>query len=201
MKRISLIALAGMMALGTAPAQAAAVPARAILLGTPWWAWMLLALLVYNGLVLSKTRSLPPWRLLIQPAIFLGWGTISLALGARSDPILALDWLVFAAAGGALAWATSRAGAWPIDRAQGLVRVSGSLLPLLRSLVIFAAKYALAAAAALHLGSPGGLRFLDMAVSGASAGYFALWAAQLLIAYRRPSIAAVLIAPRKGATP
>ncbi|HKT20524.1 MAG TPA: hypothetical protein VJR47_20895 [Stellaceae bacterium] len=200
MERISLIALAGMMALGIATAQAATIPVRAILIGTPWWVWGLLALLAYNGFALSKPRSLPLWRLLIQPAIFMGWGTISLALGVRSGPILALDWLAFAAAGGALAWAT-RADPWSIDRARGLVRIPGGMLPLMRSLAIFAAKYALAVAAALHLGSPAGLRLLDMAVSGASAGYFALWAGQLVIAYRRQPIAAALIAPRKGATP
>ena len=100
MERISLIAIAGMMALGAEAAQAATIPAGAILLGTPWWVWALLALLVYNGLALSKTRSLPPWRLLIQPAVFMGWGTISLALGAEAGPSLALDWLAFASAGG-----------------------------------------------------------------------------------------------------
>jgi len=184
-KRISFIALAGMMALSVAPAQAAAVQPSAVLLGTPWWVYAVFGLLLYNGLTLTKTRSVPLWRLLTQPAIFIAWGAVSLALAAPVQPILALDWLVLAVAGAGLSLATSQASAWPMERARGVIVMPGSYLPLMRSLVIFAAKYALGVAVALRLASPGGLRLLDMAVSGASAGYFAAWAIQLALAYRR----------------
>jgi hypothetical protein len=168
MEKILRITLAGMMALAAAPAQAA--PVGAVAAGTPVWVYAVLALLIYNGLALTRTRAVPLWRLLIQPAVFIGWGMVSLALAAPTHPILLADWFALAALGGALGLATTRSSRWSTDRESGAVRVAGSILPLARSLAIFAVKYALAVAAALHLAAPAALIPWDMAVSGASAG-------------------------------
>jgi hypothetical protein len=186
-----------MMALAPAPAQAAP-PLGAILSGTPWWAYALLALLVFNGFVLIKSRAIPLWRLLVQPGIFLGWGIASLALAAPAHPGSIAIWVMAAAIATPLGFATSRAARWTTDRARGVLYVPGSPLPLTRSLGLFVAKYAIAVATALHAATPQSLAFSDMAVSGLGAGYFAGWLLRLVLAYRRDPALASSASPAAG---
>jgi hypothetical protein len=61
-----------------------------ILQNTPWWVFALFALLMWLGFQALKPRTLPIWRLLITPAVFIGWGITSLA----ASPHLILDWSV-----------------------------------------------------------------------------------------------------------
>jgi hypothetical protein len=156
-----------------------------ILLNTPWWVFALFALLMWLGLQALKPRTLSIWRLLITPAIFIGWGVTSLALQSMSSPILIADWSVAAVIGAAIAWTTSRLDNVRIDRARQLVSLPGSALPLIRNLMIFSAKYGLGVAVAIAPASQSDLAVWYIAVSGASAGYFLGWLARLASAYRR----------------
>lgn len=45
-----------------------------ILLGTPTWVWVLLAVLVSRGMKAMKGGTAPLSKLGIVPAIFAGWG-------------------------------------------------------------------------------------------------------------------------------
>lgn len=156
-----------------------------ILQGTPWWVYPLLALLIAIGLQGLKSRAVSLARALVVPAIFVSWGVASLALQPSWSGGLLLDWLVPASLGAGLALLTTRRDAAHLDRASGHVHLSGSWLPLLRNLLVFAAKYGLAVAAALAPAARGQFALWDIAVSGASAGYFLGWTAWLAWNARR----------------
>src|SRR5579863_140752 len=108
-----------------------------ILLHTPWWVFAVFASLLALGLQALRPRVVALWRLLLTPAIFIAWGLVSLALRlAPASPItgalLVLDWLAAAAAGGALAWTTTRPAAMRVE-ATGIA-VPGSAVPLVRNM-------------------------------------------------------------------
>jgi hypothetical protein len=182
------IASAAILALAAPAAQAAEI--GGILRGTPWWVYPLLALLVFFGLQAAKPRTISVLRVLVIPAIFIGWGILSLLGQVGAAPFLLVDWLVTAVAGGGLAMATTRVDPLTIDRGRNLVRLAGSRLPLARNLLIFAAKYALAVAVAIAPLAHDRLAFWDIGVSGLSAGYFLGWLIRFALAYRAaPSVA------------
>jgi hypothetical protein len=156
-----------------------------VLQHTPWWAFAVFALLIWFGWQALRPREVPVWRLLITPAIFIGWGVTSLVIQSTAAPMLAADWSATAAIGAAIAWTTSRFDNVGIDRARQLVSVPGSASTLIRNLLIFSAKYGLAAAAAMMPAWRSELALWDIAVSGASAGYFLGSLARLALAYRR----------------
>jgi hypothetical protein len=156
-----------------------------ILPNTPWWVFALFALLMWLGFQALRPRTLPMWRLLITPAIFIGWGVVSLALQSMSSPILIADWSIAAVVGAASAWTTTRLHDVAIDRARQHVSLPGSALPLIRNLLIFSAKYGLGVAIAIAPASKSDLAIWDIAVSGASAGYFPGWLLRLASAYRQ----------------
>jgi hypothetical protein len=156
-----------------------------ILLHTPWWAFVLFALLLGFGLQALKPRTIPISRLLIVPAVFIGWGAASLAPRlTQSSPLLVADWLFAALAGAALLWLTGRPDRFGFERA-GFVSIAGSALPLARNMAIFFARYALVAAATINPAQRPSLAVWDLAVSGASTGYFVAWLALLAVAYQR----------------
>jgi hypothetical protein len=160
----------------------AAMPA--ILLNTPWWVFALFAGLLVLGMQGLQPRVVPLWRLLVTPAVFIAWGLGSLALQLTvSSPLFLLDWLIAAAIGGALAWLTVRPE--QMRREPAGVALPGSGLPLMRNMLIFAAKYGLAVAAVLDPAQREQFALWDVAVSGASAGYFLGWLVVLARAYRR----------------
>ncbi len=156
----------------------------AILRNTPWWVYPVLGLLVVLGLQATRPRTVSLLRVLIIPAVFIGWGALNLASQITVQPLLAAAWLASAAGGGTLALLTTRLGDLVVDRRRGLVRLRGSRLPLARNLAIFATKYGLAVAAAIAPLARNGFAFWDTGVSGAAAGYFLGWLACFAVVYR-----------------
>jgi hypothetical protein len=187
----SVIASAAILAPLAAPAQAVESGAAiAILQGTPRWVYLLLAFLIVLGLQATRPRVARLPRILITPAIFIAWGIASLVAKASGAPLLALAWLAAGGAGAALALLTVRVDDIGIDRDHGLVRLPASWLPLIRNVLIFAAKYAIAVAAARRPEAAATLALWDIAVSGASTGYFLGRLARLAGRYRSaPSVA------------
>jgi hypothetical protein len=72
-----------------------------------------------------------------------------------------------------------------VDRPRQLVLLRGSIMPLVRLMLIFGAHYALQVAAALHPDERTTLLIWDIYVSGASTGYFIGWSARFLQSYRK----------------
>jgi len=112
-----------------------------VLIHTPIWVWVLLALLVSRGLASLRPRDIAPSRALIVPVVFLVWGLTGL-IGSRG---LGLDLALFVVAlgagfvgGGALASLTPT----PTWRPEtGRMAMPGSPVPLAMILIAFAAKY------------------------------------------------------------
>ena len=155
-----------------------------ILQGTPGWVFALFALLLVLGLRATRPRLVGAQQLLLTPAAFVAWGVASLLARPDAFPLFAADWLIAAAAGGALAAMTARFDALRVDRAGRRVQLAGSRWPLARNMLIFAAKYGLGVAMALHPDMRGHLALWDIAVSGASAGYFIGWLGKFAARYR-----------------
>lgn len=174
------------------------MPAQALLLivtNTPWWVFLLFALLLWLGVQALRPRTVALRRVFITPAIFIGWGMVGLALAARAQPAVIPAWALTAAAGAALALFSVRLTGLRTERDGALVHLPGSVLPLVRNLVIFGAKYVLAVAMARRPELRDQLLPWDMAVSGASFGYFVGWTVRFLLSYRRAA-AALVLAPR-----
>jgi hypothetical protein len=157
----------------------------AILSGTPWWVWMLLAVLTGLGLQATRPRRAKLWRVLVTPLVFVAWGASSLA--RQADPTALAAWFAAAALGVLLGLAITRLDGVRADRALGLVELPGSWLPMIRNLAIFVARYGLAVAAVLSPAAHGSLLICDFAVSGVSAGYFVGWLVVFLRRWRRSS--------------
>ncbi|MGO8916739.1 MAG: DUF6622 family protein [Stellaceae bacterium] len=165
-----------------------------IVTNTPWWVFLLFALLVWLGVQALRPRTVALRRVFITPAVFIAWGAVGLALAARTAPAIVPAWGLAAAAGCALALVSVRLEGLSADRSRATVHLPGSRLPLIRNMLIFAAKYGLAVAMARRPELRDQLLPWDMAVSGASFGYFLGWTARFVLSYRRAA-AAPVVAP------
>jgi len=164
-----------------------------IVTNTPWWVFVLFALLVMLGVQALSRRTMPLRRAFITPAVFIAWGLVGLALALRVTAAVIPAWALAAVAGGVLAWISVRLDGLAVDRDRASVELPGSVLPLIRNMVIFAAKYALAVAMAMQPALRPELLPWDMAVSGAAFGYFVGWTLRFALSYRRA--AALVLAP------
>jgi hypothetical protein len=166
-----------------------------ILANTPWWVWLVLAVLVALGIQALRPRRVTLARALITPVVFSIWGLIGLVLTALGAPAALLAWAVAAAAGAAVA------SLRPVRLAvaDGLVQLPGSPAPLLRNLLIFAVKFALAVALARLPERHAELVLWDAGVSGALAGYFLGWMVKVIRFYRRAAPAGPGLAARERA--
>jgi hypothetical protein len=161
--------------------------AQAILLNTPWWVFALFALLVALGVQALRRRTVAVGRLVIIPIVFFIWGLGTLATRSAGSPLLILDWLAAGTIGLAIAWQTIRLHNVTIDRRRGVADVPGTAVPLVRNLVIFIAKYCLAAAMAIVPAWRADLLPLDIALSGLMAGFFIGWLVRFTLKYREAS--------------
>jgi hypothetical protein len=109
---------------------------------------------------------------------------VSLATRSAASPILIFDWLITAAIGFGVARLTTRLDGMQVDHTRGLVEMPGSALPLIRNLLVFAAKYGLTAAMTAAPGLQSAFLPWDIGVSGLSAGYFIGWLFCFALRYR-----------------
>jgi hypothetical protein len=79
-----------------------------------------------------------------------------------------------------------------VDAATLSVTVPGSPAPLIRNLVVFAAKFTAGFSAAMLPAAAARIAFYDAGVSGLIAGYFLAWASRLLLKYRAAAVTARL---------
>lgn len=155
----------------------------AILTGTPWWVFMLFAVLLVLGVQALRPRTMPLARVFITPAVFIGWGLSSLVAAAKASPVVLPAAIGAGVVGFGLAALTLRLDALRAE--PGRVTLPGSALPLFRNLLIFVAKYVIAVASAIRPDWHAPLLLADMAVSGLAIGYFIGWTLRLLGGYRR----------------
>ena len=166
------------------------VPIGTILQHTPVWVFVVLAAVIVLGLQALRPRELPVWRLLAVPAVFIGWGILSLIQRSLTSPALAAEWFAAVALGAAIGWAVTRLAGVTFDPSGGFVHVPGTPLTLVRNLLIFLVRYGIAVAAALSVTAAGHAQFvtLDVAVSGIVAGYFLGWIGRFARARRASAV-------------
>ena len=162
----------------------------AILSGTPVWAYVLFAWLVWAGLSRLQERSVPIARVVIVPMIFIAWGLAGLAQ-RTADGVA--PWMLAALAG--LAVANAVRARLQIDARLRRVSQASSLTPLLRNVSIFLAHYALHVAAVFEPARATSLMRIDAAVSGLCAGYFIGSLIRIARAWQQASLAACEHAP------
>jgi hypothetical protein len=153
-----------------------------VLSHTPPWVFVLFAYLTCIGLMRLRPSVARLGKIWITPCIFVAWGLVGLFRRPDNFSLVLMHWAIGAVLGGVLGSIGQMK--LTVDRPRQLVLLRGSVLPLVRILLIFGAHYLLQVAAALHPQSRASLLTWDIYVSGASAGYFVGWLARFLRSYR-----------------
>jgi hypothetical protein len=155
-----------------------------ILSDTPPWAFALLVYLIWQGVRSLKVRTMPMWRALLVPALFIALGLSRIVLGHEAGRDAYLSWL-----GGAIVFAPLALITGPrllaVDRVKGQVTRPGSAVSIIRNVTVFFIQYGVGVATAMRLSGHDALVLIGHAVSGGEAGYFAVWASMLLSLYRK----------------
>ncbi|AQH01214.1 hypothetical protein A9R05_20375 [Burkholderia sp. KK1] len=146
-----------------------------ILLGTPTWVWVLLAVLVSRGMKAMKGGTAPLSKLGIVPAIFAGWGLLHLLSDHATGWDTALMWVAGGALGVGIGAAIAKRSGLTVDRTLRTVTLPGSAVPLVLILLTFAMKFWIGfeLATSAHLGVDSTFVVLNGLVSGVVAGIFA----------------------------
>ena len=137
---------------------------------TPLWAWILLAYLVWQGIKAMQPRTTTIWRALIVPAIFIVWGLSRLGFGQQAGTTPLFAWITAALVLLPVGVLTPRP--FEVDHTTGQIRRPGSVFPLVRNIIVFAAQYTVAVIAAIHADDRAMAAIVGRAISGATAGYF-----------------------------
>lgn len=155
--------------------------------GTPTWVFVLLGYLLWQAGKRLRPNARSLYRIMVTPGLFILWGLVGLSQRPGGVLELLACWLAGALLGGLLGVTTPMEIC--VDPQRRLVWMPGSIIPLLRVVLIFGAHYALNVAAALRPAEREHLLSVDTVVSGASAGYFLAWATMFLARYRSaPSV-------------
>lgn len=113
-----------------------------ILVKTPIWVWVLLAFLVYRGLVASVDRVVGLRKVFIIPLVMLALSVQGIASTFGDSVIAAPVWLACMIAGAFLAWHLFDAGTVMPLPERGSVRLQGSWSTMALIMGIFVTKYA-----------------------------------------------------------
>lgn len=153
-----------------------------VLTHTPSWVFVLFAYLMWISVLRLRPSIRQLGRIFITPGIFIVWGIVGLFRHPSDLPHEVLHWFTGAALGLALGIAGGMN--FTVDRPRQLVLLRGSIMPMIRIMLIFGAHYALQVAAALHSDQRELWLTCDTYVSGASAGYYMGWSIRFLKSYR-----------------
>lgn len=153
-----------------------------IIAGTPGWVFILFFYLVWRSARALQPRVLPPGKVWLVPGLFIAWGVIGLFERPGEFSGVIARWLVGLVLGGCLGLAVRTPVR--VDCENDLIWLPGSVLPLVRVLIIFGAHYVLNVAAVIHRPMHDTYMNWDIYVSGASAGYFIGWGIRFVQACR-----------------
>jgi hypothetical protein len=154
-----------------------------IISGTPLWVWLLLALLVWQGMKATRPQTIAIWHALLLPVIFTIWGLSRIGINQQMTIGPLIAWAVCALALLPVGILTPRP--LEIDRTTGRIFRQGSVFPLIRNIVVFALLYAAAVLAAMRADGLAIGAIISRAISGGTSGYFIGSAFALLREYRR----------------
>jgi hypothetical protein len=142
------------------------------------YVFVLLAYLVWLGVLSRRTRRLGVWRMLTVPGLFEVTGLLLIVLRPSGDIMPMAAWLVGLVAFVPLGLVTGPR-LLAVDRTS--VTRAGSPVSLVRNPLVFGAQYGIAVALFRHPEAHASLTVAGHAVSGTSVGYFMGWT----IAFRR----------------
>lgn len=148
--------------------------AEHILAHTPVWVFLVLAYLLWQGVQSLSQRTLPLWRVLAVPALFIASG-VSRIVGSN-----------FSGLGALLPWAAAFAVFTPlafirgprllaVDRRSTEVTRPGSPVPLVRNVLVFILQYSAAVMTRRGMSGFHEAVLASHVISGATAGYFIGW--------------------------
>lgn len=112
-----------------------------IFLGTPWWVWPIFIFVIYRGLQACKPRTFSIYKLAIIPSLFLAvsiQGICTLQCPMSGIWFLWVSGLILGIAAGGYIFTTKPIEA---DKKKSLIKIPGSPLILILSLLIFTSKY------------------------------------------------------------
>ena len=101
--------------------------------GTPTWVWLILILLLYMGSKSLRDRTIEVKKLIIMPVIFL-----VMTSSHMKEPVLYISFLIIGAVLGFLICFRSDI---KVDREHKLIRLKGSVLPLILIIMVFIKNY------------------------------------------------------------
>lgn len=177
------------------------LPSEHSLAHTPIWVFLVLAYLLWQGIQSLRQRTLPLWRVLLVPALFIVSG-VSRIVGSDSGRAEAL-----------LPWAAAVAVFMPlafirgprllaVDRRSTEVTRPGSPLPLVRNVLVFILQYAAAVMTRDGMRGSREAALTSHVISGATAGFFIGWVIVALRHYfTAPEQARAAPAPTAVPTP
>lgn len=154
-----------------------------ILVHTPPWVWILFAYLVWQGIKAMQPRTIPIWRALIVPVVFIVWGISRIGFGHLDNAWPLVAWIAAALVLLPLGVVTPRP--FEVDHKTGEIIRPGSAFALIRNLVVFTLQYGVGVISAIDAGDRALAIIVGRAISGATAGYFFGSMIALLLAYRR----------------
>ena len=154
-----------------------------VLTHTPPWVFALLAYLVWQGIKAMQSRTMPIWRALIVPAVFIVWGVSRIGLGHQDSVWPLIAWIAAALALMPVGLLSPRS--FEVDHTSGEIIRPGSVFPLIRNMIVYALQYTVALMAAIDPDGRTAAAVTGRAISGATAGYFVGWTIALLRQYWR----------------
>jgi hypothetical protein len=142
---------------------------------TPIWVWVLLAFLLFIGVRALRPMIASFTRLAILPLVFLVWGLSGFATTYGLRPVGLTVWCVALVVGVGIGLLVARSIEIKADKERGFIRLPGSALNLILTLIIFSTKYTLGVLAGLRPTITDELLFMatDVGVSGLLTGLFA----------------------------
>lgn len=159
-----------------------------ILLHTPAWVWLVLALLTALGARQARTHVLSPARVAVLPVLVIALSLVGVVRGYAVPAVAVVSWC---AGFGAMIYLAGRrlaARGAHLEAATGRYVVPGSILPLLVLLTLFTAKYVSGVAVAMNpalAASAGFVATLSTVYGACSAVFYAR--ARSLRALSRPA--------------
>jgi hypothetical protein len=164
-----------------------------ILIHTPLWVFPLFAYLAWQGIKAMRPRSTTVWRSLIVPTVFIVWG-LSRLMSPHQDGIWPLvSWIAAAFALVPVGLLTAKP--LELNHTTGEITRSGSPVPLIRNVTVFALQYTIAVIAVIDPDGRTLVTVIGRAVSGATTGYFLGRTVALLRQYWKQRKADVTTSP------
>lgn len=112
-----------------------------IVIGTPSWVWLLFIFVMYRGLQACKSRTFSVYKLGIIPALFLALSIQGICTLQCPMPGMWVLWCSGLLLGVIQGWYIFKTNPIEADKKKCLIKIPGSSLILVLSLIIFASKY------------------------------------------------------------